>query len=202
MNPYVKFASSHGQSKRRTAAVDSKFFFVTFPSEETHGFSGSISARQLSPLRICHGVSARWKSVSRKWISSFSTRIFFESYVFYHFQAVIQPLAVDNGKCLSDALSTHPFLPAIDASLWSIYTFCNNDAPSFSNPYQFVVCSVRDLHVRCFSVCVDNHLCISHFPCAYEHNWINELSVSLAVRSAHYKAINLDKTLDKNSGTE
>ena len=202
MNSYAKFTSSHRQSKRRTVVVDSKFFFVTFPSEEIHGFSGSISARRFSPLRICHGVRARCKSVSCKWISSFSTHISFESYVFYHFQAVIQPLAVDNGKCLSDALSTHPLLPAIDASLRSIYTFCYNDAPSFSNPRQFVVCSVRYLHVRCFSVCVDNHLCISHFPCAYEHNWINELSVSSVARSTHSKAINLDKTLDKNSRTE
>ena len=37
MNPYAKFTSPHGQLKRRAAAVDSKFFFITFPSEGTHG---------------------------------------------------------------------------------------------------------------------------------------------------------------------
>jgi hypothetical protein len=37
MNPYAKFPSLQTQSKRRSAAIDSKFFFVTFPSEETHG---------------------------------------------------------------------------------------------------------------------------------------------------------------------
>ena len=37
MNPCAKFPSSHTQSKRGTAVVDSKFFFVVFPNEETHG---------------------------------------------------------------------------------------------------------------------------------------------------------------------
>lgn len=72
-------------------------------------------------------------------------------------------------QCLSNALTTYPLLPAIGASLRSIFTFCYNEA-SFSNVSPFVVCSFRDLHVRCFSVRVDVHLCTSHFPCTIEHN--------------------------------